>query len=368
MLDARLTRNPALLGTALDRVAEFAESHGVVFVMCPQDAQLDAIELARRIGLAKVVIYTDSEPSVRQASHLEVLELADQRAVPVSDGAARAASLHDVSYETRCVTDNRSMVVRSDSFEDRSSPIISIVASSGYALVTLRAKTQGAAPWEALRMRVLGKIAGAGISIEMLQWFSTGVRFLVPTDRLASLQGLTRELDLGFHAVDDCARLYIVGTGVRSTAGVFHRSLACLTERNVPLLHCADSNVTLSFVVNDRYADEAHAALREALVPGHSVSGGLPLTLDADLGLARLNGRDVRLGARQAQLLRHLLANVGRVVDVEELARVLFGSEEDKRIAAVRVHLHNLRKKIEHDPENPRYIVTVPEQGYVFLR
>jgi len=38
------------------------------------------------------------------------------------------------------------------------------------------------------------------------------------------------------------------------------------------------------------------------------------------------------------------------------------------RLKIVRVHLHNLRKKIEDDPDTPRHIITVPEQGYVFVR
>lgn len=361
-------RNPVLRRAALGRVAEFAESHGLVFVMCPGDQQRHAFELARELGVAKVIIYTDSELLARNASHLEMLELAEQHAAPVSDGAALAASVHDLSYETRCVTDNTSMAVRSDGFEDRSSPITSIVVSSGYAFVTLRMKTRESTSWSAVRMRALERIASAGISIEMLQWFGTGVRFVMPVIHLTQLQALARELDLGFHAVDRCARLYIVGMGVRSTAGVFYRSLACLIERDIPLLHCADSNVTLSFVVKEWHAHDAQAALREALAPGRTVSGGLALSFDADLGLVRLNGRDVRLGARQVQLLRHFLDNVGRVLAVEELARVLFDGNDREQISAVRVHLHNLRKKIEQDPENPRYIVTVPEQGYVFVR
>ncbi len=384
-----MLRRPALLDAALARIAEFAQARTGVFVVCPmpivfssilarrglhggitvvEGEQRHAIQLARGIGSAKVVMYTDSEPAARSMSHLEILELAERHAVPVSGDAALAASIHGVSYETRRVTDHSATVVRSDGFEDRSSPITSIVVASGYALVTLRAKPQRAPPWGVLRMSALEKIAAADISIEMLQWFGPGMRFLVPTRRLASLQIFAREFDLGYHATENCARLSVVGMGVRSTAGVFYRGVSSLTARNIPVLHCADSNVTLSFVVSDRLSHDAGVALREALAPGRNISGGSPLSFDADLGRVRLSGSDIRLGARQAQLLRHLLDNVGRVIEAQELARVLFDSEDKEHIAAVRVHLHNLRKKIEHDPESPRYIVTVPEQGYVFVR
>jgi hypothetical protein len=389
-LSPRLMRQPELLQAALDRLTEFAQSGAAVYVVCPtpivlaallarrgvpsgatiiEGDQAHAIEFARRVGSARVVLYTDSELTASSASHVEMLELADRHAVPVSRDAAFAASVHEVAYEARRVTDDSAMLVRSDGFEDRSSPVTSIVLSSGYALVSLRAKPHRTPPWETAKMQLLERIAAAGISIEMLQWFGLGVRFLVQANRVPALRAICEEFGLASQIAEDCARICIIGMGVRSTAGVFYTSLNALMERGITLLHCADSNVTLSFVVNVRHARDAEKALRAALALGHGdAAQGPPLTLDADLGLVRLNGRDIHLGRRQAQLLHYFLANVGRVVEAEELARALFGAENRERVAAIRVHLHNLRKKIEHDPESPRYIVTVPDQGYVFVR
>ena len=420
-LGSPIIRQPKLFDAALVRVAECREDGGVI-VICPtpvvfanalsnvghrsvvlagasvdagfvrdivnlggtpvlDGGQREAIELGGAIGAAKVVIYTDLQGvmsanpanvsdaiSVRYVSHLELMELADQGASPISDDAAHEASVNGVSYEIRRVTDNEGTVIRADGYEDRFSPITSITVSSGYGLVSMGAKAPEAAVWKDLQMRILERIASAGISIEMLQSFAFGMRFLAPIGRLSFMQTLAEEYGLAFQGIEGCAKLCIVGTGVRSTAGVFYRSLSSLAEQNVPVLHWSDSNVTMSFVVNNNFARLSEKTLHTALAPGSDISVGAAISFDADLGLVRMNGREVRLGARQAQLLRYLLDNVGRIVEAEELARHLFDADGKEELAAVRVHLHNLRKKIEDNPDTPRFIVTVPEQGYLFMR
>lgn len=132
------------------------------------------------------------------------------------------------------------------------------------------------------------------------------------------------------------------------------------------MLHFSDSNVTMSLIVPEDRSAETAAFLREIFAP----EDDLPCTsvsFDAARGRVRVNGREQRLGSRQVKLLEFLLDNVGRVVETEEVARHVFGSDDKGDVAALRVHMHNLRKKIEADPYNPRYIVTVPAQGYLFV-
>ncbi len=420
-LGTPIIRHPRLFEAALARVAEVQETAGVI-VVCPtplivaraiasagyrtavcartpidaaflreiidlggmpvvDGTQRDAIELSRALDAARVIIYTDAHAvmsgdpssiadavSVRYVSHEELMELADQRANPVSADAAHEASKHDVSYEVRRVTDDEGTVVRANGYEDRFAPITSITVSSGYALFSMGAKPADTASWSRLQMKILERIASAGISIEMMQSFAFGLRFLAPGEHLPFMQTLAREFGLALQRVEGCAKLCVVGTGVRGTAGVFYRSLACLTERDIPVLHWSDSNVTISFVVSESSAQFSEKALHATLAPGSDVSVGAAISFDADFGRVRINGRETRLGTRQTQLLRCLLDNVGRIVEVEELARTLFGADGKEELAAVRVHLHNLRKKIEDNPDTPRYIVTIPDQGYLFVR
>lgn len=405
--DVRVIRQPALLEAALSRIAQHADQGAGPVVVCPaplalagalrragqqcavvaasdveflrriaglgavvllEGTQREAIELAAVLEDAKVVVYSDSQSlAVEYASHVELMELAEQRSSPVNDDAAREAYARGVSYEIRRVTSDEGTVIRTDGYEDRRSPVTSIATSSGFTLFTVGAKSAQSDSWKQLQMQILQHFAQADVSVEMLQAFPFGVRFLAPSSRLGFMEHLCAQYQLGLHVVEGCAKICVVGTGVRSTAGVFYRSLASLERSNVPVLHWADSNVTLSFVVSQNLAKLSERTLQEALAPGGAIGLGSAIAFDASLGIVRMNGREVRLGARQGQLLSYFLDNTGRILEAEELARQLFGSDGKEDLAAVRVHLHNLRKKIEDDPETPRHIVTVPDQGYVFV-
>ena len=130
------------------------------------------------------------------------MELADHGANPVSADAANAASTHDVTYEVRSVVDNEGTVIRGNDYEDRFTPISSITVSSGYALYSMGAKNIGATVWTKLQLRILEEIAAAGISIEMFQSFSLGLRFLAPADQLETFKTLAQSHKLAFHVVD----------------------------------------------------------------------------------------------------------------------------------------------------------------------
>jgi two-component system alkaline phosphatase synthesis response regulator PhoP len=78
------------------------------------------------------------------------------------------------------------------------------------------------------------------------------------------------------------------------------------------------------------------------------------------------DGKLVSLSAREFQLLRFLIERPGVAVDREELLRRVWGFDRTKFTRTVDVHVASLRKKLERDPKQPRYLVTVPGTGYKF--
>lgn len=338
-----------------------------------------AVALAQRLR-ARVIIYTtgkmmSGDPRfvtdarcVERVSHLELLELSETRDAPVPLRVVSGAHALGVQYEIRDLADNQGTIVRPDLHEDASQPITSISVSTGFSFVSIRPKEdQPVEVWPAKRAECLERLASRGVSVEMLQFMPERMRFVVAHSVAASVQAITTECDLGLRVVPNCSKLIVVGAGIRTTAGVFHRTLTGLADRQIPVLHFSDSNVTMSLLVLDENAADAQSLLHEVLTGGRG-SLNSPISFDAALGKVRVRGEERRLGSRQAKLLEFLIDNVGRVVEAEEAARHLFGSDGKDDVAALRVHLHNLRKKIEDDPDNPRYIVTVPAQGYLFVR
>jgi two-component system alkaline phosphatase synthesis response regulator PhoP len=85
----------------------------------------------------------------------------------------------------------------------------------------------------------------------------------------------------------------------------------------------------------------------------------------AKLSLTR-NGEVIGLSERESRLLQHLIESRGEVVSRDELLHEVWGYSSPPMTRTVDVHIAWLRQKVEDDPSNPRFIVTVHGQGYRF--
>lgn len=78
------------------------------------------------------------------------------------------------------------------------------------------------------------------------------------------------------------------------------------------------------------------------------------------------NGSIIDLSQRESRLLRHFVENRGKVISRVALLRYVWGYRETPLTRTVDVHVLRLRQKIEDDPKDPRFIVTVHGFGYRF--
>jgi len=80
-----------------------------------------------------------------------------------------------------------------------------------------------------------------------------------------------------------------------------------------------------------------------------------------------LRGEEVRLTPKEFDLLACLVANPEKVLTHTFLLKKVWGNYYTEQPEALRVLVGSLRKKIEADPSNPRYIITEPWIGYRFV-
>jgi two-component system, OmpR family, alkaline phosphatase synthesis response regulator PhoP len=78
------------------------------------------------------------------------------------------------------------------------------------------------------------------------------------------------------------------------------------------------------------------------------------------------SGEPVELSRREFEMLSHLIRNRGRVVLRDELLRAVWGYRTLPYTRTVDVHMWQLRRKLEADPQDPRYLRTVHGAGYLF--
>lgn len=90
------------------------------------------------------------------------------------------------------------------------------------------------------------------------------------------------------------------------------------------------------------------------------------LEIDIDKYEVKVKGRKISLTPLEFDLLRFLAENEGKVFSRDVLLDRLWGYDYFGDTRTVDVHIRRLRTKIEDDPSNPRYVVTVRGKGYKF--
>ena len=104
----------------------------------------------------------------------------------------------------------------------------------------------------------------------------------------------------------------------------------------------------------------------DAPVEEHSLEFG-PLVIDPLTREVEVDGQRVELTAREFDLLHHLASHPRQVFSREQLLRAVWGSSSDwQDPATVTVHVGRIRRKIESDPQDPRWVTTVWGVGYRF--
>ena len=110
------------------------------------------------------------------------------------------------------------------------------------------------------------------------------------------------------------------------------------------------------------------ANLRRARVQ-HRGSGLLrcrDLCLDPSTRRVTKNGAAIDLSPTEYELLYQLMSRPGEYISFEHLYERVWGKAEFAAIRPLFTHILNLRKKIEDDAKNPKYILTWQRSGYLF--
>jgi DNA-binding response OmpR family regulator len=90
------------------------------------------------------------------------------------------------------------------------------------------------------------------------------------------------------------------------------------------------------------------------------------LELDRDRFEVRIDGQPVALSFIQFELLYHLALRADRVVDRDELARLLWGTPSKADARKLRIHVSRLRRKLSGS--RPWHIKTVTKRGYALVK
>jgi len=144
-------------------------------------------------------------------------------------------------------------------------------------------------------------------------------------------------------------------------------------DRVVGLEMGADDYLTKPFSIRELIA-RVKAIFRrlEALGPKQAdsetaarVTAGA-MSIDPEKRSVAIGSEEVELTAREFDLLLQFARNPGRVYSRQQLLDLVWGYGHDGYEHTVNSHINRLRAKIEQDPSNPEYVLTVWGVGYKF--
>ena len=188
-----------------------------------------------------------------------------------------------------------------------------------------------------------------------------------------------KALDLLQHTPADVAIIDLLLPGIdgieltkkireRSTLPIIMLSAIGDDKKKVEALEQgADDYVTKPFSIEEVVA-RIRSVLRRA-VGSKDLTPTLTfgdLEIDFEQRAISLSGEPIKLTPMEYELLKYMVQNAGRVLTRRMLLTAVWGPGHEEETQSLRVLVRQLRKKIEHTPAQPRFILTDPGVGYRF--
>jgi two-component system KDP operon response regulator KdpE len=128
----------------------------------------------------------------------------------------------------------------------------------------------------------------------------------------------------------------------------------------------ADDYVTKPFGMNELLARMRAALRRNSPVDEEPIVATDAFSIDLARKVVTREGVEVKLTPTEWHLVEALVRNSGRLVTQRQLLQQVWGPQYGTESAYLRVHMAQVRRKLEPDPARPRHFITERGMGYRF--
>jgi aspartate kinase len=240
-------------------------------------SDLTAVALGDALGAESVEIYTDvsgvmtADPRrvagahpLERVTQAEMVELAGNGAKVMHHKAAELAHATRTPYVVKGLRSNVGTAIDDDAPIDAEHPVTGLTVIRDVTFCRIIQGLTEDIERSDVDRDVLARVAERGISIDMVNVNDAGVFFIVDDEHADAVRPALADLNLALRMRPHCAKISVVGAGMRGTSGVMYRVVKAVTDAGVEIIHSTDSNITISILVLADQAAKAEQALHDA--------------------------------------------------------------------------------------------------------
>lgn len=227
-----------------------------------------AVVLGAALQAELVEIYTDvsgvatADPHIFKGAriiprltHSEVCQLVYEGARVIHPPAVEVAAEHNLNLIIRGIIgeDPGTLIHTGASAPALAGFTVSpprVVTGIAHAADIVQLTVEFAGPDPDLEVNLFERLAGEGISIDLISVFPEQKIFTIKEEALARASRVLVELGLSFKVKENCAKVTVIGFGMRGIPGVMARVVRALNGKGIAILQTADSNISIAFLIH----------------------------------------------------------------------------------------------------------------------
>ena len=259
---------------------------GAITTLGRGGSDLSAIALGSALGSETVEIFTDvsgvmtGDPrriagaqAVERMNYAEMTELAGHGAKVMHSKGADLARQTNTPYVIKGLRSNIGTIIDDGAPTDRHRPVTGITAQKQLTFLrVIQGEIDDAAQRSQLELQIFARLAERDISIDLINVNTAGVFFVVESEMVEAVRRELGDLNLAVRVRPHCAKLSIVGAGMRGTPGVMYRVVQALSDGGIEIIHSTDSNITISILVDEEDAGRAEQVIHDYFKLGRTAA------------------------------------------------------------------------------------------------
>jgi aspartate kinase len=250
---------------------------GAVTTLGRGGSDLSAIALGDALGSESVEIFTDvsgvmtGDPrriagahTIDRVSYAEMVELAADGAKVMHAKAAELARITQTPYVVKGLRSNFGSSIDEGHKPDGSRPVTGVTSLRDVVFVRVIAgEIDDLDARRALELEIFRRAAENHVSVDMINVNNAGIFFIIDSENLETIRRDFQGLNMALRVRAHCAKLSIVGAGMRGVSGVMYRVVQALSAAGVEIIHSTDSNITISVLVPEEDVARAEQAVHD---------------------------------------------------------------------------------------------------------